>query len=307
MAQTTTDLEFDRVTYREGQRLTARDLQDDRARLARLRRLHLRHLHDTWGIAIGFDVQAAGPAAVAVGLGYAIDSAGRDLVLSANVAIPVPAVAGPASFVLVAAFLSDCSFAPASTAAAVCLDAPLHPRRERPGFTWRRADEFEPGLMVPLCHVVVRNGAIDGAVGTRIRRYARRHARPLIASGTTDVPAAWSTPWHAGGFVLIEQRVNTAAAGFSGAPKYFAEIVVTKPSTTESAADTARALAQANGHILEMSADSFVFRALVPGAFTRSASDWAVAWLGVEPLTGCAPSLDLKKLLTAAGLLFRFQ
>ena len=70
----TTDLAAGRVTYREGQRLTARDLLDDRARRMRLRQLHVRNLHETWGIATGFDVQAAGPAAVAIGPGYALDT-----------------------------------------------------------------------------------------------------------------------------------------------------------------------------------------------------------------------------------------
>ena len=54
----THDLEipFERVTYRRGQRLEARDLHDDHRRDARLRELHVRHLHDTWGIALGFEV-----------------------------------------------------------------------------------------------------------------------------------------------------------------------------------------------------------------------------------------------------------
>ena len=103
------DLAADRVTYREGQRLTSRDLQDDRDGRARLRRLHVRHLHETWGIATGFDVQGAGSSAVAVGPGYALDHFARDLVLSASVVVPVPAVAGPELFVLVAAFLEDCA------------------------------------------------------------------------------------------------------------------------------------------------------------------------------------------------------
>src|SRR5262245_48900407 len=92
----------ERVTYREGQRLTARDLQDDHDRIVMLRRLHVRNLHETWGIATGFDVQAAGAAAVAVGPGYALDIGARDLVLSTSLALPVPVAKGPQVFVLVA-------------------------------------------------------------------------------------------------------------------------------------------------------------------------------------------------------------
>ncbi len=303
----TADLEFDRVTYREGQRLTARDLEDERARKGRLRRLHARHLHGTWGIALGYDVQAAGPAAVAVGTGYALDLAGRDLVLSAHVAMPVPAVVGPATFVLVATFLADCAFPTGSAAGSVCLDSPLHPRRERPALAWRSPEEFEPGPMVPLCHVVVHNSTIQGAVGQRVRRYARRQVRPLIATGLSDVPAKWNSPWHMGGSVLLEQKVSTLEAGFTGKPVYFAQLVEMKPSPDQPPEETARAVAQANGYLADMTAESFMFRIVIPGTFARTAPNWAVSWVGVEPVPGCAPSLDLTRLLTMAGMLFRFQ
>jgi hypothetical protein len=303
----TADLEFDRVTYREGQRLTARDLEDERARKARLRRLHVRHLHATWGIALGYDVRAAGTGTVAVGPGYALDLAGRDLVLSAHVAIPVPSVPGPATFVLVATFLPDCAFPTSAAAGGACLDSPLHPRRERPALAWRTPAEFEPGPMVPLAHVVVHNGAIQGAVGQRVRRYARRLVRPLIATGQTDTPATWTSPWHMGGFVLLEQTVNTVDAGFTRNPVYFAELVATKSSPDQPPEETARALAQAYGHLSDMTADSFRFRIVIPGEFVRTVADWAVSWVGVEPVPGCAPSFDLTRLMTMAGTLFRFQ
>jgi len=47
---------FDRVTYREGQLLASRDLHDDFDTAERLRRMHTRFLHYTWGIALGFSV-----------------------------------------------------------------------------------------------------------------------------------------------------------------------------------------------------------------------------------------------------------
>jgi hypothetical protein len=302
----TADLTLDRVTYREGQRLTARDLKDDRDRKRRLRRLHLRNLHETWGIALGFEVQAAGPSAVAVGPGYALDDDGRELVLSANVAIPVPSVTGPRTFVLAATFLEDCAFPSSAAGAGACLNAPLHPRRERPGFRWLAPNELEPGPMVPLCHVVVQNKAIQGGVQTRVRRYARRLVRPYIATGATDPdPGPWSDVWRDASLVLMERVVSTVEAGFTGTPQYFARLVQITPSPNHSQLEVETALAQAHQHIVQTAADSFVFRAWTPHVFRDDLNVvCAVSWMGVEPLGGCPPVLDLKLLVTLAGRFF---
>lgn len=304
----TADLAGDRITYREGQRLTARDLQDDRGARARLRRLHVRHLHDTWGIATGFDVQAAGPSAVAVGPGYALDVFARDLVLSASIAIPVPEVAGPQVFVLVATFLQDCAFS-AGVAGAVCLNAPLHPRRERPAFAWKTSAELEPGAMVPLCHVVVENHAIKGPVQTRVRRYARRLVRPYVATGLTDTDESrWQPWWNRAILNGFAQHVDTSDAGFTAAPQYFAELVAIKPSEHHSPLEVEDALVRAHGHVREATRDGFVFQAVVHEPFRPDLfRTWAIRWIGVQPMAGCPPALNLKSLFTLAGRLFTLR
>src|SRR5712691_6747461 len=87
------DIPFDRITYRDGQLLTALDLSDEQRRYDRLRRLHVRYLHDTWGIALGFEVhQAADNRAVVVGPGYAVDGTGRDISLAESIHITVPPI-----------------------------------------------------------------------------------------------------------------------------------------------------------------------------------------------------------------------
>ena len=51
--------------------------------------------------------------------------------------------------------------------------------------------------MVPICHVVVENDAIKGAVQTRVRRYARRLVRPHVATGITDADRSlWQEWWQ---------------------------------------------------------------------------------------------------------------
>jgi hypothetical protein len=300
------DLSFDRVTYREGQLLTARDLSDDHGREIRLGRLHVRHLHETWGIAIGFDVQPAGPSAVAVGPGYALDHLGRELVLAASLAIPVPAVPGPETFVLVATFLEDGAFVGRGAGDAVCLDGPLQPRRERPALAWRTPGELERGPMVPLGHVVVQGKAILGSIQTRVRRYARRLVRPQIGTGTTDFEILPGSRWWKQGNLLgFEQRVSTLEADFTSLPLYFAGLVVMQPSVEHSPDEVAQAIAQAQGHIASTATDGFVYRVVVREPFVRDLeTTWAVSWIGVQPLAGCPPSLDLKRLLTLAGSFF---
>jgi hypothetical protein len=301
------DLSADRITYREGQRLTARDLGDDRSGRARLRRLHVRHLHETWGIAIGLDVQAISAEAVAVGPGYALDIAARDLVLSTSLAVPIPAADGPELFVLVATYLPDCAFPLAAAGAAVCLDSPVHPRRERPALAWKTIAELEIGPMVPLCHVVVQNRKISGTVQTRVRRYARRMVRPFIAGGMTDADnSLWKQWWHNNLWYGMEQRVDTSEAGFTATPQYFAQLVAVRPSPVErTAVEVEQALAAAQAHIRETARDSFVFHAVVIERFIPDLMrSWAIRWVGVQPMAGCPPTLNLKNLFTRAGLFF---
>jgi hypothetical protein len=51
-----------------------------------------------------------------------------------------------------------------------------------------------------------------------------------------------------------------------------------------------------------------VFQAVVPEPYRRDLLDtWAVSWVGVQPMAGCPPLLDLKRLLTLAGHFFTFK
>ena len=295
---------FERITYRDGQRLTARDLGDDRARRTRLRRLHVRWLHETWGIAIGYDVRAADASTVAVGPGYALDIDARERLLASSVSVPVPGVRGPAPFVLAATFVDDAAFAARRDLGGVCLDHPLDPRRERPALVWLTPEQFEPGPVVPLASVVVQNGAISGGVQTRVRRHARRFVRPHFATGVTDPDApGWTRLWYQAGRYALETVVDTSDAGFTTEPVYFASIVPTA-SATHTAAETEAAIAQADGHVARADRASFVYRVAVPEPFIPDVHrTWAIAWLGAEPLAGCPPALDLRRLFTLVARL----
>ena len=68
------EISYNRVTYREGQLFAVHDMEDDQRREAWLRRLHLRYLHDTWGIALGFEVDKTNDnMSVRLKPGYAVE------------------------------------------------------------------------------------------------------------------------------------------------------------------------------------------------------------------------------------------
>jgi hypothetical protein len=241
-----------------------------------------------------------------VGPGYALDDIDRELLLAESIAIPVPAVAGPTLLVLVMTFdpRDACACAPRGDAA-VCLGHALDPALERPLFAWRTVDTLQIGADVPLCSVTVLKGIIQGAVDTRVRRYARRLVRPRVETGVTDVEReAWRTQWWNESDLRGRARtVSTADAGFTSVPLYFAELVAPQPSSSGHSPDEiAGAIAKAQGHIARTSIDSFEYRLIVPEGFVIDMESWVVSWIGVEPLAGCPPSADFLKLITVFGL-----
>src|SRR5580698_8667996 len=79
-----------RVTWRDGQTLLSRDLRDDRSYTDRLRHLHIRYQHKTWGVVEGLNVGAVAGWAV-VTPGYALDKEGRELLLQSLTRVAAPA------------------------------------------------------------------------------------------------------------------------------------------------------------------------------------------------------------------------
>jgi hypothetical protein len=330
------DIPFDRVTYRDGQLLTALDLRDDLRRDARLRRLHTRYLHDTWGIALGFEVTQVGDKgervekggkAVAVGPGYAVDGTGRDILLAENIHLTVPYGHAPEAFVLTVSYQEDAAFRDRPHLASVCLSGGLDPSHERANFAWRRPEEVRFGPEVPLVQVFVADGVIQGELDFRVRRNARALVRPHIGWGATELDR---TRWvervskvtidkQQVEVRVLEVEVDTSEAGFTRAPYYFAllqgdfghrgngeEPLFESdlwPSSTEPAffLDTF-------GFISHAAEESFTYRIGDQPPFKRiiqpseaKSRRWRISWLGIEPVTGCEPALNLAWLFVLAG------
>jgi hypothetical protein len=84
----------ERVRVLRGDLLTARDLAADREGESRLRALHVRAVHDSWGIALGFyPVTSDAGDAILVGPGLAYDACGREIVLEHPTVLDRPTTA----------------------------------------------------------------------------------------------------------------------------------------------------------------------------------------------------------------------
>lgn len=312
------DIPFDRITYRDGQLLTALDLRGDRRRDERLRRLHTRHVHDTWGIALGLVVTTANKGeAVEISPGYAVDIDGRDILLAETVQLAVPEVGNPEAFVLTAGYQEDGVFRERSDLTGLCLSGRFDPRHERPVFSWRRPDDVRFGPEVPLVQVVAARGKILNGLDFRVRRNARPMVRPHMGWGTTEPGQTGWRRWQEEGHsdLGIEVVVDTSEAGFTEIPHYLASLEGDFGNQTRPEArppDTQAAFfLEGLTFMTDVRPESFTFRVIrvalplvevpVSGAQAER-RQWTVSWLGLEPVTGCEPRRDPKRIFSLSGI-----
>jgi len=223
---------LERVEFFDGQQLTAEDLTALKDTNTQLRWLHTRSLH-SWGIGIGFDVQGnRGDSSVTVGLGYAVDCLGREVILSSERTKTVPAVPGQAdgadaTFYLIAAYLADADQAVAEKRPGVCVPGGTVRLTEEPLLAWRLPNELRQGLDVILARASVLRCQLSQPLSVAERRYARPSQQPYIGAGQT---VAGGTDWQVWldpggqplGFFTV---VDTSSALFQTTPAYVAHIV----------------------------------------------------------------------------------
>ena len=192
-----------RVEYRPGQWLARTDLEAQAVTSSELLDLHQARVHDTWGIATGFDctLDAVG---LNLGPGIGLDALGRTILLAAPHHLLLPP---SGNAVLVAAFAEHLH-------GDACVPGlPV----EAPVVRWRMPDEVRAGLEVPL--VALRRTA--GAAPTldrTVRKRAQKVIRPRIATGRVQRA---SVPVH-GTYGSWTMAVSTAAGGLSSpSPVYF--------------------------------------------------------------------------------------
>lgn len=299
------EIPFDRVTYRDGQLLTAADLTADQDHNARLWDLHTRYLHDTWGIAIGYVVNAGvGDTLVQVSPGYAVDIQGRPLVLSQTVPVPLPLIVGTAYMVLVINYQDNAAYRERADLNGVCLGSSMNDQ-ESPVFVWKDPSDVQLGNDIPLVTVQVTAGGVQ-STDRRARRYVQKMVRPYIASGATDSGyTQWSQISNAApsGFTFYQTVIDTSDSSFNNTPFYFAELHMGQRAPAQIYGVTNFGnnpdMADFGGpftFIQNPSPTSFTFNLIVPSVGSSSVADpntsqWTLSWVGIE-VAQCVPQFN---------------
>lgn len=231
---------IERLQFFDGQRLFAEDLQTLERQHRELRWLHNQSLHQP-GVASGYAVSGSkGDREVTIQPGYAIDSDGREIVLTEPQVVPVPPVRGdaegkPRSFYLTIKYPLDAALEETERREGICEGSGAVRRRELPVLCWVALDspdlmkEVRCGRRIVLARADVVNCQLDRPLALEGRRNAKPAVQPYVACGATKPgDDIWKLPDAADAFgILIElhDRIDTSAAQFRTPPRYLAHIV----------------------------------------------------------------------------------
>jgi hypothetical protein len=307
-----------RIAFPEGVLVTSSDLRAEDAYLGLARRRHIRAVHWTWGVALGFELVRSWTAReVVVGPGLAYDCHGREI-LSARTVVLSPAEPPVRSqeewwLDLLVSYNSDLRD---PRDREPCLGEGPGPREERPAWRWSYTGPSRPygrrpalgrdvrrGEEVPLCRF---RRTTDGRLldpDLSVRPVVERLANPHVAAGRIEqgavaisgTPAAWSV------------EVDTSEAGFLEPPLYTA-VLERYPlfegslhaGIGESALQAPYGESEA-GFTLNV---RFALRDEVPAELLRRGGGVLpvpIAWIGIEPSPRCRAPLDLPGLIDAGG------
>jgi hypothetical protein len=246
---------IERVKFFDGQRLLASDLQDLEQFNRFMRWMHNQTLHSA-GVAMGYAVTGnKGDSQIVVQPGYAIDSQGREIVLTKPYTIQVPPVANDGQgnavyYDLVVSYPADATLPEAETRDGICVSRSAVRLLEKPTFCWaelvpttdptgtpgaldaaRNAklaslnQDIESGNRIRLARAEVLNCQLNQPLSVAERLNARPATQPFISAGNTaSIANTWSAAASALG-ITVSQNVDTSAAQFRSAPRYTANVV----------------------------------------------------------------------------------
>jgi hypothetical protein len=214
MAQSS--LELERIRYWQGQLLASEDLTTQLRVDQELRRLHNHALHDSYGIAIGLELErdeVTGEIKIDSDenlnliCGLAYDCSGRELVLQSNRALPLPP-----DFPMTLVIRRD--------------DNSI----DGIALTWKRPRDINSNVEIAVTRLI--EGLPTPKVDPLFRQFvARPLARPRIATGQTIPGQTTWQPWKIGDIeVGVRVRIDTSAGGFTRQPHYFAEVIPGAPT-----------------------------------------------------------------------------
>lgn len=244
----------ERLRFFDGQRLFASDLQDLEQFHRQMRWLHNQSLHQP-GVASGYAVAGKkDDREVTIQPGYAIDSSGREIILTEPLTVQVPPVASddagrPVYYDLVVSYPADSDLKETETRDGVCVSRSAVRLREEPVVCWielvptddppgaaalaqsRRAklgnlnDQIERGVRIRLARAEVLNCKLNQALSTAERRNARPSPQPYLFAGRTPLNGGgWSAVASAFG-ITIALDVDTSAAQFRTVPRYITHVI----------------------------------------------------------------------------------
>jgi hypothetical protein len=246
---------IERIQFFNGERLFASDLQGLEAFSREMRWLHNQSLHQP-GIGSGFAVIGnVGDRQVTISPGYALDSQGREIILTETLVEPIPPVAdngsgGSVFYDLTVSYPQDTDLTPSETRAGICLPTGVVRLREEPVFCWVRLSDdpnnrqpvdatlkqrIKQGLFLVLAQVEIFNCKLKQPVSTAQRRNARPSKQPRIACGIETSPG-WlatnigqsSNPGALGAALDTNEYsaiINTSTGRFQATPFYTARII----------------------------------------------------------------------------------
>lgn len=220
-----------RPAFFEQQVLTAADLSRLVATEREVRALHHRTLHG-WGICRGLQVKGVlGARTVLLEQGYALDAAGRELLLPAPVTLDVPAVSGapgnPDELLLTMSWTPD-DEAPAEMRDGSCGAFGAVRLRDDPTVRWLPEPVVRNGYDLVLARVAVSEGALAASPDGAPRR--ELHPGPHAAAGSGVAgKTVWSAVSSADGSVIgVRTELDTSSGGFGGRPTYLVRLTGTR-------------------------------------------------------------------------------
>jgi hypothetical protein len=203
--------ELERQRYWQGQILRAADFNDLLAVEDQKRWWHNRALHDAYGVSTGLELlkSEGNPPNYRIGPGVAYDCFGREILLSESRPIPpIPQIAEQSEWTLLIALCgSGCA--------------------SRPRLFWKQTRQVSLTDGVPVA--LRESGATEPRIVGRPRQ--RKWGRQKVDRGTTPPEHTdWFHDVNTARPIVICVTIDTAAAGFSCPPCYFASLEFALPS-----------------------------------------------------------------------------
>ena len=246
---------LERIQFFNGERLFASDLQALEAFNREMRWLHNQSLHQA-GVGSGFQVTGnVGDRQVTVFPGYALDSCGREIILTESQVLAIPPVAdngsgGSVFYDLTVSYPSDSQLIASEARDSICAQQGVVRLREEPVFCWVRLSDdptnrqpidatlavrIKSGLIIVLAQVEIFNCQLKQPVNTTQRRNARPSKQLHVACGQTAA-GSWNgpTPWTTAGAAItgitfygsyFTLAVDTTSGAFQSTPNYVARLI----------------------------------------------------------------------------------